>query len=183
MHMEKTATSNQLVSTRYAASGAGERSGIRDLSFSNFHRALDRSFFLCDIDYAMTDWMIYDGDDQTLAIIEEKSSRLDEVKLGTSQMRALRNLSNKADVPLFLMISHMHGKVETDGYMSFWMQPLNNIAHDIFVKLGAPTSGAYLSEQRYYQFECYLRRKPKDPAIMQKLSAKAFKFVLPIISK
>lgn len=150
-----------------------EFTSIRDNSFSLWHRKLNDNYYMLDIDNFM--WCLYDNNAEPLAVMEEKSSKLDRIDLNSFQFKALRKLVKK--LPLFLLITNFN---EDSCNFTFYVVAANKSARQ-FMKSLIKTDRTYLSEASYMKFESNLRKKKIDLSKMDKANILFDKFDLPEI--
>lgn len=154
-----------------------EKTKIRDNSTSHFHRQLNPTWSMSDIDH-----VLYDYNYDVIAIFEEKHFNISEktlLRYYNTQYQVQLKIANAVDAPLFLIIKHYpetpSGDLIPDGYFTFYIRAENKKAREILTKTIGKTED-YFSERRYYKLEAYMRKSKVDIDELSKLSSKIFKF-------
>lgn len=154
-----------------------EKTKLRDNSLSHFHRQLNQTWYMSDMDH-----VLYDYNYDVIAIFEEKHFNISEktlLKYYNTQYQVQLKIANAVNAPLFLIIKHYpetpSGDLIPDGYFTFYIRAENQKAREILKQTIGKTED-YFSERRYYKLEAYLRQCTPDQNILNKLSSKIFKF-------
>lgn len=122
---------------------AHERTGIRDLSYSAWHRTLGPNLPACDLD-----WIEFDRG-VPVALLETKHLQAADENIYTASLRAQEKLAEMASLPHFIV----RYDVDPPAAM-FFIEPRNQWAEQYV------DSPCYMDEGEYTRFLHDLRREP-----------------------
>lgn len=130
-----------------------ERSGWRDLAFSQRHREWGWNCPAADIDFLL---MEYDKG-KVSALVEYKHEDSQKIRIGHPTMRALKDLADRAQVPALLVRY-------ADDFSVFRVTPLNELAE------GWVPERTTMSETEYVSLLYRIRGRELSPDMAKKFS-------------
>jgi hypothetical protein len=131
-----------------------EKHNKRDLRFSRMHREeFPAGFAMSDVD-----WMLYDKENNSIAMLEEKHGNIRLVDLTTPQIVRHVKMADKLGIPLFITVIAPKGEEEDAwNHWAFYVIAVNDLANASLTKFGYRSGYKLMSQREYFRFECHLR--------------------------
>lgn len=154
-----------------------EKYNFRDLRFGNMRRSFGDKHFNFDLDYY---WVNKDA--EPIAIFEEKHFNKKEIDMFSFQIKSQQIIANKLNVPFFIQITCPKGDAHDEKeFWGFYMIPANKLASKLLNSFTQSKNPAFLSQRKFYQFECFVRGYKPDENIMDRLETQLPEFYPPMV--
>lgn len=152
-----------------------ERLNKRDLRYNNQHRTWGKTLYMNDADS-----IEYDSQGNPVAIIELKHGKTNLINTTDYQFTCLKNLANRLQVPLFLVVYFPTGddlitNQQEFAHWQFYVNPINSLAQ-------AKVSPQQMTEKQYVKFLYYLRVQDPPTELLPTLDDTRIAINIPIIN-